>query len=647
MSGAFQVNTAAQAQRTLRNVQETKDDLSERQERLTTGKRINSASDDPAGFDIAKSTEATVGSQKKATRNIADAKNMLSIAEGGLSSQLDMLQTMKEKAVQAANGALSDDEREAIQSELNQLTREIQDVAENTKFKGKSLLDGKNKVDSTKTFSLQTGASFKDQLDVGIDSSETGEGGLGIGKFSGPRLVKPEGRVAVANRFATPDQFGAENVRVNPKDFGKVNNGSSTRVGREEDGLTTFFTDGERDPLSDSVVDAEGDPTETTGPPSQQVLPTASDNNVLVTTDEKLVSASAEDLKGAGGTLKNLDGGTYDLTVERTRLDTFEVSVDGGPTSTIKTGIRDPKPDESDIPEASFTTNPSNPQVGETVTFDASGSSDDNRVEEYQWDFDGDGDAEKTTTDPTVTKSFSTFGDKEVALIVEDESGLKDFTTETVNVAGSNPPDTKNDVSAPDDPESGPNPDLDHLEEPHEPREVVGGNGNRGINLSETDVLLEKDSESGDALKLDLRKTEKSVLTDVTGGTGGTGEFSVTVDKQPVELETQSASKIEFKYDLTRDGGPESAIDQIDSAIDKITSQIGDLGATQNRLSFKKENLETTQTTIEESQSRIEDADFARAQAEVAKLQVKQEAGLAQLVQANADLGSILSLLGG
>lgn len=631
MSGAFQINTAAQARKTLRNVQETKNDLSERQQRLTTGKRINSASDDAAGFEIAKSTEATVGGQKQATRNIADAKNMLSVAEGGLSSQLDMLQTMKEKAVQAANGALSDDEREAIQSELNQLTREIQDVAENTTFNGKSLLNGTEDDSLEKALSFQTGAGSEDQFDVSIGSSaavgskslsETrGSDPLNVGTDASPLVeFDDDGNAVEASPSSTPDQFGANNVSVNPGDFGKVNNGSSTRVGREEDGLTTFFTDGERDPLKDSIVDNGGDPTDGT----------AQGNNILVSTDAPRTDA---------GSLKNLDGGTYDLTVEQTGADTFEVSVDGGPTSTIKTGIRDPKPDESDIPEASFTTSPSDPEVGDDITFDAGGSSDDTGIKEYQWDFDGDGDAEKTTTDPTVTKSFSSPGEKEVALIVEDEDdGLKDFTTETVNVDKSDSSDSEKDVEAIDDPENEPNPDLDHLEEPHEPRKVVGGDGNRGINPSETDILLEEDSESGDALKLDLRKTEKSVLEAGTGGVGGTGSFSVTVGGQ---------GEIRFKNDVAGDGGAKAGIERIDEAIDKVTSQISDLGAAQNRLSFKKENLETTQTNLQEAQSRIEDADFARAQAEVAKLQVKQEAGLAQLAQANADLGSVLSLLEG
>jgi flagellin len=125
---------------------------------------------------------------------------------------------------------------------------------------------------------------------------------------------------------------------------------------------------------------------------------------------------------------------------------------------------------------------------------------------------------------------------------------------------------------------------------------------------------------------------------------------NTTADKLVASGNNQVASSntaTSFKQDVTGSGGDrKDAIGAIDSAIDNISGQLSDLGATQNRLSFKKENLETPTTNLNAAQSRIEDADFAQEQTEVAKLQVQQQSGTAQLAQANASGQSVLSLLG-
>ncbi len=172
MSSAFQINTNIQSQQALLNLQNTNEELATRQERLTTGLRINSAEDDAAGFEIANQLEAKTGAQQQATRNIGDAKSMLSTAEGALDSQLDILQTMKEKATQAANDSLGTSERQAIQSELNELTAEVNDIAKNTSFNGTDLLN------SGENLKFQTGAAKSDTFKTSISKSKSSDLGI-------------------------------------------------------------------------------------------------------------------------------------------------------------------------------------------------------------------------------------------------------------------------------------------------------------------------------------------------------------------------------------------------------------------------------------------------------------------------------------
>jgi flagellin len=108
--------------------------------RLATGKRINSAADDAAGLTLANSLDVRARRVAAATRNVGDAENVVSIAEGGLSNINELMASMVEKITLAANGTQGASERTAIQQELNQLGEEIDSVAEQTQFNGIVLL---------------------------------------------------------------------------------------------------------------------------------------------------------------------------------------------------------------------------------------------------------------------------------------------------------------------------------------------------------------------------------------------------------------------------------------------------------------------------------------------------------------------------
>ena len=104
--------------------------------RLATGKRINEAADDPAGLTIATKFNAKSRGLGVALDNIGDAKNLLSVAEAGLTKINDILLVVRDKSEQAANDALGVAEREAIRKQIDELLTEIDKIVDETEWNG-------------------------------------------------------------------------------------------------------------------------------------------------------------------------------------------------------------------------------------------------------------------------------------------------------------------------------------------------------------------------------------------------------------------------------------------------------------------------------------------------------------------------------
>ncbi len=116
--------------------------LSTAMHRLSTGLRINSAKDDAAGLAVSTKMSAQVMSINQAVRNANDGISMLQTAEGGMTEQQNMLQRMRELAVQGSSDTISNTDRGYINTELQQLKTEINAVADRTKFNGQAVLNG-------------------------------------------------------------------------------------------------------------------------------------------------------------------------------------------------------------------------------------------------------------------------------------------------------------------------------------------------------------------------------------------------------------------------------------------------------------------------------------------------------------------------
>lgn len=189
------INTNIAALNALNALKSINRALEKSQLRLATGLRINEVADDPAGFVISNRLRARIVGLSTAFDNVGTAKNVLSIAEGGLLNISDIIITIKEKVTQAASDTLGSAERNAIKTEIDQLTAEIDDIVGETLFNNIALIDG-----TYTGISLQTGEGTTNTLIISISQDHTTSGlSLVSGSLSSRVFTATGASVALSN----------------------------------------------------------------------------------------------------------------------------------------------------------------------------------------------------------------------------------------------------------------------------------------------------------------------------------------------------------------------------------------------------------------------------------------------------------------
>ena len=165
------INTNINSLTAQRNLNASQGSLSTSMQRLSSGLRVNSAKDDAAGLAIAERMNTQVRGLNVAARNANDGISLSQVAEGALGKVGDMLQRMRELAVQSANATNSADDRKALQSEVGQLRDEINRVAKQTSFNGTKLLDG-----SFSAATFQIGANSGEAITIAALTNASTDG---------------------------------------------------------------------------------------------------------------------------------------------------------------------------------------------------------------------------------------------------------------------------------------------------------------------------------------------------------------------------------------------------------------------------------------------------------------------------------------
>ena len=168
------INTNVKALVAQESMRSSNVSMSQAMERLSTGSKINSAKDDAAGLAITNRMTSQIRGMAKAINNVNDAISMTQTAEGALGNVGDVLQRMRELAVQASTGTNNATDRASLQLEVSQLKQQIDEIANKTNHNNIKLLDG-----TAQKVVIQSGVNAGDNVSIGFGSVKTKDIGLG------------------------------------------------------------------------------------------------------------------------------------------------------------------------------------------------------------------------------------------------------------------------------------------------------------------------------------------------------------------------------------------------------------------------------------------------------------------------------------
>ena len=161
MNQLLRIGSNTQAELALKNLYKVNNKVALHQERLSTGKRINSAKDDAAGFALASSLKERLSGMKIAKQNIQNAQSVLSIVEAGQQKSIEVMQEMREKVLRAQDATLTNDQRQSLLDQLNELKNELTDIYNSVKWNSSSSMAGTTVTfqvgeETTDTFAVTT-----------------------------------------------------------------------------------------------------------------------------------------------------------------------------------------------------------------------------------------------------------------------------------------------------------------------------------------------------------------------------------------------------------------------------------------------------------------------------------------------------------
>ena len=360
------INTNVMSMNAQRNLISSQGALATSMQRLSSGLRVNSAKDDAAGLAIAERMNAQVKGLNVAARNANDGISLAQTAEGALGKVGDMLQRMRELAVQSANATNSSDDRDALQAEVKQLTDEIDRVSQQTSFNGKKILDG-----SFTAATFQVGANAGDNITIGSLANTTADNLSTVAYAELTETVTAaditafdteiaDGTLTITVGSGTAVELGAIAAASSETErLGQVVEAINRKTG--ETGVSAYLVDNEDGTFDveilSSKLDSAGDPETLAfaGFAAADTGITSDGTDVLAATDD-LTGISSVDVtseKGAYIAIKKLDAALDDVNSARATLGAVQSRFENA-VSNIQIGVENLSASRGRIMDADF-----------------------------------------------------------------------------------------------------------------------------------------------------------------------------------------------------------------------------------------------------------------------------------------------------
>jgi len=675
------VSTNISALRSAEAMRQAENQMGDAMERLSTGLRINSAADDAAGSAIASKMEAQTRSLGVAIRNANDAISMTQTAEGALGEVENILQRMRELAVQGGNNTLNASDRAQIQSELDALSAEIDAISSSTNFNGINLLDGSNA-----SLSFQVGIQSDSSLKVDLTKADAASLGLN-GASQGATLLTSE-RVSevdmsgVANSdiklnghnfiaaAALGDYSGGDtslpttlanlinaNTSVHGAKATAYNSVTSAPVG-DDFVMTTSFT------INSATIEVVSSYQELVNEINQEatgvVAVLNSDNTITLSNDDggQIAFSAAQGATDVGFTA-NAAATTFNGFVALENVDGSDVVLTA---ANDINGFASGAGTLADVNLMGF-----NQVNGTTITGAAVSSTDVAatdlvKINGVLIDATSDGSAaSKAAAINAKTDEHGVTATATTQLRLEiDFTNIDMSNVDALNINGVDA-DLSGDVSMED---------------------IVDGiNGTAGLggdivastdsagrlvltSLSGANIVVTEDSDEQDMFAATTQTNQVgAAVTESSHVLTAYGSLTLTTDGGFIDLEDGTATAGDglakfglqgssMESDQTGAGlsvnsaaAAGASLTAIDDAIVTVSTFRAGFGATENRLDKAINNLTTYKVNLEAAKGRIEDANFAGETSVLTKAQILNQAATSMLAQANASKQNLLALL--
>ena len=638
---------------TLNTLNKNSSALSKSLQKVSSGMKINSAADDASGYAISERMRVQIRSLDQANQNTQNGSSMMKVAEGAVSSTVEILKTLKEKAVNAANDSNTDSDRQTIQKELDQSIDQINDNA-NVTFNGKYLVDGSKNTIGNATYtalsnqSLSTDTTGATKL---VDLKARSGDSLEIHDTDKVTVSYVKGGKTYSATFNVKEDDGTqhtlqdiftkmEEIDTTSKVFANASNASISKA----TGVTYTAQD-----ITDAVNDAndkKGAYTTALGKKNDLDNATKAHNDAVAAIGNYTNGTPAnntglvKDFTDAFAAY-NAAAATGDKLTAGDIAKAGDTGANGG--TAVKAVL------DAVAGDAKWT-NVQNGTSDKAVAL-AKAYSALKAANEKAWGAAGDGTAagctskklETATNDMTTLQNAAGTNAGYAEIVGEylaakekadSMSGVKLMTGSKVGVAASG--DVVNTASGGNAITVTAN------------NEGIGGQIS-GLNISVSDSQgnVKKSANAAlDAFEETVRAQNKSDDNAISLQVGAKANQSIKIgltDMRAEALGLQGADGT--KLNISTQGKANAAINVLDNAIQKALDQQTTIGSVESRLEYTSSNLTTASENVQASESTIRDADMAKEMTNYTKNNVLLQAAQSMLAQANQSSSNVLSLL--